>query len=55
VRKVVGDITRGRAGSLEATVQRLSLAHAPAGAGRGGKRLGMLIALTRWLAVQAAA
>jgi len=53
VRKVVGDLLKRKAGSIEALVQERELPYQPIGAGRGGERLGMLVAVTTWLAQQA--
>jgi DTW domain-containing protein YfiP len=53
LRKVVGDVTRTQPGSLEQTVARLGLSHAPLGAGRGGERMGMLLAVARHLCAEA--
>jgi DTW domain-containing protein YfiP len=54
LRKVVGDVTRTQPGSLEQTVERLELSHAALGAGRGGDRMGMLLAVARHLCGEAA-
>jgi hypothetical protein len=53
VRKVVGDLRKQRPGSLESLVEELTLAHGPLGRGRAGERLGMLAAVTAWLAQRA--
>lgn len=53
IRKVVGDFLKRRPGSIEELVAERSLAWTPLGAGRGGERLGMLVAVTRWLAHEA--
>ncbi len=53
VRKVAGDFLRRRPGSVEELVRDLRLDHSPVGKGRGGERLGMLVAVTRFLAEQA--
>lgn len=50
LRKVVGDFVRQRPGTLEQTVQDLRLPHHPLGAGRGGERMGMLVAVARHFA-----
>lgn len=50
LRKVVGDLTHARPGTLEDTVQRFGLTHAALGAGRAGERAGMLHALAAHLA-----
>jgi hypothetical protein len=49
IRKVIGDVRRGRPGSLEQLVEELGLPHVPRGLGRGGARLGMLAAVTELL------
>ncbi|MET0340352.1 MAG: tRNA-uridine aminocarboxypropyltransferase [Polyangiales bacterium] len=49
LRKVAGDFLKRAPGSLEELVAAEELAYAPLGAGRGGVRLGMLAAVTRWL------
>ena len=53
LRKVAGDFLKCRPGSLEDLIASRSLAFAPLGKGRGGERLGMLVALTRWLTSEA--
>lgn len=53
LRKVAGDHLKARPGSAEDLVARLGLPWASAGLGRGGERLGMLTAVTRWLAAAA--
>ena len=53
LRKVAGDFLKSRPGSLEELVEAHSLASTPRGEGRGGERLGMLEAVTRWLADEA--
>jgi DTW domain-containing protein YfiP len=50
LRKVMGDYLQRRPGAPEALVQELGLTWQPRGQGRGGDRLGVLTALTRWLA-----
>jgi DTW domain-containing protein len=50
LRKVVGDALRKRPGTLEQTVQELKLPHHALGAGRGGERMGMLVAVARHFA-----
>jgi DTW domain-containing protein len=52
LRKVVGDVTREKPGSLEDTVARLGLSHAPSGVGRAGERTGMLVAVVRYLCAE---
>jgi hypothetical protein len=49
LRKVTGDVHRGRPGSLEDTVHRHTLEHRPLGMGRAGARLGMLVAISEHL------
>jgi hypothetical protein len=53
LRKVAGDFLKCRPGSLEALIEARALAYEPLGQGRGGERLGMLVALTRWLRSEA--
>jgi DTW domain-containing protein YfiP len=53
IRKVVGDYLKRRPGSIESIVEERGLAYTPQGSGRGGERLGMLMAVTRWLASEA--
>jgi hypothetical protein len=53
IRKVAGDLLKKRPGSLEELTAELGLAHAPLGLGRAGERLGMLVAVTEWLAEKA--
>ncbi|MET0286120.1 MAG: tRNA-uridine aminocarboxypropyltransferase [Polyangiales bacterium] len=53
IRKVVGDFLKQKAGSLEGLVEERGLAYESLGSGRGGERLGMLVAVTRWLAEEA--
>ncbi len=53
VREVVRDHLKARSGSAEALVERLALPWRTAGRGRGGRRLGMLVAITRWLVAEA--
>jgi DTW domain-containing protein YfiP len=53
LRKVAGDYLKRGPGSLEQLVASEQLAFTPCGHGRGGERLGMLIAVTRWLATEA--
>jgi hypothetical protein len=50
IRRVAGDHLKSRPGSAEELVERLGLTWHSQGRGRGGERLGMLIAITRWLA-----
>jgi DTW domain-containing protein YfiP len=49
VRRVAGEVLRARPGRAEALVERLGLPWRSLGRGRGGERLGMLVAITRWL------
>jgi DTW domain-containing protein YfiP len=49
IRKVVGDYLKARPGSAEDVIRKLGLSFQPYGAGRGGERLGMLVAITQWL------
>ncbi|MDB4973766.1 MAG: hypothetical protein JWN48_2107 [Myxococcaceae bacterium] len=53
IRKVVGDFLKRRPGSIEALIEQRGLSFEPVGSGRGGERLGMLRAVTRWLADEA--
>ncbi len=53
IRKVVGDFLKQKPGSLEALVEQRGLRFEALGGGRGGERLGMLAAVTRWLAEEA--
>jgi DTW domain-containing protein YfiP len=53
VRKVMGDYLQRRPGAPEALVAELGLSWQACGQGRGGERLGVLTALTRWLAQRA--
>jgi hypothetical protein len=53
MRKVMGDYLQRRPGAPEALVAELGLAWQACGLGRGGDRLGVLVALTRWLADRA--
>jgi len=55
IRKVVGDVQKKRSGSLEDVVTAQRLPHHARGLGRAGERLGMLAAITQWLAAQASA
>ncbi|MFT3926119.1 MAG: tRNA-uridine aminocarboxypropyltransferase [Myxococcales bacterium] len=50
VRKVVGDVQKKRPGSLEDVMRERELEHEAQGLGRAGARLGMLGAVTEWLA-----
>ncbi|MEY4508765.1 MAG: hypothetical protein RLZZ450_887 [Pseudomonadota bacterium] len=52
VRKVVGDLLKRKAGSIEGLIEERGLPYESVGAGRGGERLGMLIAVTKWLRTQ---
>lgn len=53
LRKVAGDYLKSRPGSLEDLVEARGLAYRSRGQGRGGQRLGMLVAVTEWLAAEA--
>ena len=53
LRKIAGDYLKSRPGSLEELVAAQGLAFTPRGHGRGGERLGMLVAVTEWLAAEA--
>ena len=53
IRQVARDYLKTRSGSAEELALRLGLAWQSAGRGRGGKRLGMLVAITRWLVEEA--
>ncbi|MBK7951957.1 MAG: DTW domain-containing protein [Deltaproteobacteria bacterium] len=53
VREVARDHLKSRAGTPEQLVERLGLAWQPIGRGRGGRRLGMLVAICRWLVEEA--
>jgi hypothetical protein len=55
LRKVVGDYLKCRPGSLEQVVAQRGLAFEQLGRGRGGERLGMLVAVARWLRREARA
>lgn len=55
LRKVAGDYLKRRPGSLEQMVAELALPWRPHGRGRGGERLGMLVAAARFLAAAARA
>ena len=55
IRKVVGDVQKKRPGSLEDVVSEHELSHQSLGLGRAGERLGMLAAVTVWLASMMAA
>jgi hypothetical protein len=50
IRKVAADFLKARPGSAEELVVRLGLTGRARGRGRGGERLGMLMAITHWLA-----
>jgi DTW domain-containing protein YfiP len=54
VRKVTGDWLKRRPGSVETLLDELALPYQSRGSGRGGERLGMLVAVTRHLAARAA-
>ena len=53
LRKVAGDHLKARPGSCEQLTRRFGLAHPTQGRGRGGERLGLLVALAQWLAREA--
>lgn len=53
LRKVAGDYLQSRPGSLEELIAERGLSYAPRGRGRGGERLGMLVAATHWLRAEA--
>jgi len=53
LREVARDFLKTRFGIPEQLVERQGLDWRPAGRGRGGARLGMLVAMTRWLADEA--
>jgi hypothetical protein len=53
LRKVMGDFTRARPGTLEATVESLGLREASLGEGRAGQRLAMLLSVARYLSERA--
>lgn len=55
MRKVAGDFLRKRPGSAEDLVKQLDISWEPCGSGRCGERLGMLVAITRFLLRQASA
>lgn len=50
IRRLAGDYLESKPGSAEALVERLGLSWHAQGRGRGGERLGMLVAITGWLA-----
>ncbi|MFO0687888.1 MAG: tRNA-uridine aminocarboxypropyltransferase [Myxococcota bacterium] len=52
LREVARDHLKARSGSPERLVERLGLAWQPVGRGRGGERLGMLLAIARWLVAE---
>jgi hypothetical protein len=52
LRKVVGDVARVSPGSTAEVVTRWGLGSSPLGTGRGGERLGELVALARHLATR---
>jgi DTW domain-containing protein len=54
-RKVVGDLIKKSPGSIESLIAERKLSWQPLGSGRGGERLGMLAAVTRWLCDEARA
>jgi hypothetical protein len=49
VRKVAGDYLKAAPGGAEELIARLDLPWQAYGRGRGGERLGMLVAVTQWL------
>lgn len=49
VRRVAGEVLKARPGRAEELVEGLGLPWRSLGRGRGGERLGMLVAITRWL------
>jgi DTW domain-containing protein YfiP len=49
IRKVAGEYIKGSTGSAEDLIAKFDLAWQSQGQGRGGQRLGMLIAITQWL------
>jgi len=49
VRKVAGDYLKAAPGGAEELIARLDLPWESYGRGRGGERLGMLVAVTQWL------
>jgi hypothetical protein len=53
LRKVAGDYLKRGPGSLEELVAARGLTFQPRGLGRGGQRLGMLVAVVEWLAAEA--
>lgn len=53
MRKVSGDFLRRRPGSAEDLIQHLNLHWQPCGSGRAGERLGMLLAITQHLLLEA--
>lgn len=53
IRAVARDLLKTRSGSAEELVERRGLPWRSAGRGRGGRRLGMLVAITRWLVEEA--
>lgn len=53
IRKVAGDYLKARPGSAEDVIHRIGLPWQSYGRGRGGERLGMLVAITQWLVAAA--
>lgn len=53
IRKVVGDYLKSRPGSAEDVIAKLDMQWQSYGRGRCGERLGMLVAITQWLAAAA--
>ncbi len=49
VRRLAGELLQSRPGRAEELVERLGLPWRSLGRGRGGERLGMLVAITGWL------
>lgn len=52
IRTLARDHLNARPGRAEDLVARLQLPHRACGQGRGGERLGMLVAISRWLSAQ---
>jgi len=55
LRKVMGDFTRARPGTLEETTQALGLEAEALGEGRAGRRLALLLSVARYLSAHASA
>ena len=53
LRKVVGDLLQASPGSLADAMERSGLSATPLGSGRGGERLGQLVAVVRHLSARA--